>query len=258
MLSLPPHLLELHSDLVERLRDHCNEHVLHHPGEEEDHGDKVEGGLPWVKRVSRPVHDVDPALLAGRLVHREHAGGKLSESREANLGARSVCQVHALEPLSTSLAVAVLVVWVGIDPEIQRRNETSRCVVSPAIAVRDSEVIDGDILGTVHMLPNAVAVQIPKELNAKEAVENPEEDEEEGDIVDLLAGPLEDLVEAGLGHGEAETGPDEPDHDERPRRSADVERRVVEAGELNAVENINEMMMPVSRRERGEHWTDTD
>ena len=50
------------------------------------------------------------------------------------------------------------------------------------------------------MLPHAVAVQIPKELNTKEAVENPEEDEEEGDIVDLLAGPLEDLVEAGLGH----------------------------------------------------------
>ena len=89
------------------------------------------------------------------------------------------------------------------------------------------------------MLPHAVAVQIPKELNTKEAVENPEEDEEEGDIVDLLAGPLEDLVEPGLGHGEAEAGPDEPDHDERPRRPADVERRVVEAGELNAVENIN-------------------
>ena len=90
------------------------------------------------------------------------------------------------------------------------------------------------------MLPHAVAVQIPKELNAKEAVENPEEYKEEGDIVDLLAGPLEDLVQPGLGHGEPETGPDEADHDERPRRPADVERRVVEAGELNAVENINE------------------
>ena len=85
VLSFPPHLLELHSDLVERLRDHCNEHVLHHPGEEEDHGDKVEGGLPWVKRVSRPVHDVDPALLAGRLVHGEHAGGELSKPCEPNV-----------------------------------------------------------------------------------------------------------------------------------------------------------------------------
>ena len=53
------------------------------------------------------------------------------------------------------------------------------------------------------MLTHAVAVQIPKELNTKEAVENPEEDKEESDIVDLLAGPLEDLVEAGLGHREA-------------------------------------------------------
>ena len=119
MLSLAPHLLELHTDLVERLRDHCNEHVLHHPGEEEDHGDEVEGGLPWVKRVSRPVHDVDPALLTGRLVHGEHAGGKLSESCEANLRAGSVCQVHALEPLSTPLTVAVLVVWVGVNPVIR-------------------------------------------------------------------------------------------------------------------------------------------
>ena len=121
MLSFPPHLLELHSDLVERLCYNGNEHVLHHPGQEEDHGDKVEGGLPWVKRVSRPVHDVDPALLAGRLVHREHAGGKLSETREADLRTGSVRQVHALEPLPAPLTVAVLIVWVGVDPVIQRR-----------------------------------------------------------------------------------------------------------------------------------------
>ena len=86
-----------------------------------------------------------------------------------------------------------------------------------------------------------MAVQVSKELDAKKSVENPEEDEEESDIVNLLARPLEDLVEAGLGHGEAEAGPDEPDHDERSRRPTDVERWVVEAGELNAVENFNEM-----------------
>ena len=74
------------------------------------------------------------------------------------------------------------------------------------------------------MLPHAVAVQIPKELDTEEAVENPEEDEEEGDVVDLLAGPLEDLVEAGLGHRESEACSDEPDHDERSRCPADVER----------------------------------
>ena len=101
------------------------------------------------------------------------------------------------------------------------------------------------------MLTHAVTVQIPKELNTKEAIENPEEDEEEGDIIDLLAGPLEDLVEAGLGHGEAKAGTDEANHDERPWRPADVECRVVEASELNAEENINEMKMLISRKERG-------
>ena len=43
-----------------------------------------------------------------------------------------------------------------------------------------------------------------------------EEQEEYGDVVDLLAGPLEYLVDPGLGHGELEGGADEADHDERP------------------------------------------
>ena len=79
-----------------------------------------------------------------------------------------------------------------------------------------------------------MAVQVSKELDAKKSVENPEEDEEESDVVNLLARPLEDLVESGLGHREAETRSDESDHDERPRGSADVERRVVEPSELDA------------------------
>ena len=79
-----------------------------------------------------------------------------------------------------------------------------------------------------------MAVQVSKELDAKKSVENPEEDEEESDIVNLLARPLEDLVESGLGHREAEARPDEADHDERPRSSADVERGVVEPSELDA------------------------
>ena len=81
-----------------------------------------------------------------------------------------------------------------------------------------------------------MAVQVSKELDAKKSVENPEEDEEESNVVNLLARPLEDLVESGLGHREAETRSDEADHDERPRSSADVERRVVEPGELDAGE----------------------
>ena len=43
-----------------------------------------------------------------------------------------------------------------------------------------------------------MAVQVSKELDAKKSVENPEEDEEESDIVNLLARPLEDLVDPRL------------------------------------------------------------
>ena len=61
------YLLELDPDLVEGLRDDGDEDVLDHPGEEEDHGAEVGGGLPVLHRVARAVHDVHPALLAGSL-----------------------------------------------------------------------------------------------------------------------------------------------------------------------------------------------
>jgi len=37
-------------------------------------------------------------------------------------------------------------------------------------------------------------------LNSKQSVERHEEEEEDGDVVDLLARPLEDLVDPGLWH----------------------------------------------------------
>ena len=116
MLSVSPDLLELNSDFIECLGDNSDEDILNHPGKEEDHGDKVEGGLPWIQRVGRPVHDVDPALLAGSLVDGEDAGGELPEPGEADLGPVSVRQVHALEALPATLTVAVFVVEVGVDP----------------------------------------------------------------------------------------------------------------------------------------------
>ena len=70
---------------IEHLSDDGDKNVLHHPRQKEDHWDKVEGGLPWVKRVSCPVHDVDPALLGGGLVHSEHTGGELPKPGEANV-----------------------------------------------------------------------------------------------------------------------------------------------------------------------------
>ena len=80
-----------------------------------------------------------------------------------------------------------------------------------------------------------MAVEIPKELDSKKAIENPEEHKEQGHIVDLLAGSLEDLVEPGLGHGELEAGPDVSDHDEGPGCPGQTEGRVVVVRELQAV-----------------------
>ena len=82
-----------------------------------------------------------------------------------------------------------------------------------------------------------MAVEVPKELDSKKTIENPEEHKEQGHIVDLLAGPLEDLVEPGLGHGELEAGPDVSDHDEGSGRPGQAEGRVVVIRELQGVQH---------------------
>lgn len=41
-----PHLLKLDSDLIESLCDDSNEHIFHHPSQEEDHCCEVKSGLP--------------------------------------------------------------------------------------------------------------------------------------------------------------------------------------------------------------------
>ena len=58
-----------------------------------------------------------------------------------------------------------------------------------------------------------MAVEVSKELDSKEAIEHPEEDKEQSHIVDLLARPLEDLVESGFGHRELEAGPNVSNHE---------------------------------------------
>ena len=126
MLSFSPYLLELNSDFIECFRDDSNEDILHHPGQEEDHGDEVEGRLPWIKGVSCPVHDVDPALLAGSLVHSEHAGSKFSKTSETDLGPGAIRQVHTFEALSASLAVVLFVVRIGVDP-VTRPGLSTNC-----------------------------------------------------------------------------------------------------------------------------------
>ena len=104
MLSFSPYLLELNSDFIEGFCDDSNEDILHHPRQEEDHGDEVEGGFPGVETVGGPVHDVDPALLRGRLVHREYTRGELPEAGEANVApVASVSEVHAAESLPSEV-----------------------------------------------------------------------------------------------------------------------------------------------------------
>ena len=58
-----------------------------------------------------------------------------------------------------------------------------------AVGVGDGEVIDGDVLGhqNIGVVPHTVTVQLPEELNSKQAIQDPEEDKEQGNIVDLLA-----------------------------------------------------------------------
>ena len=51
----------------------------------------------------------------------------------------------------------------------------------------------------LSVIPDTMTVKLSKELHPEQSVQHPEEHEEEGDIVDLLAGPLEDLVEPRLG-----------------------------------------------------------
>ena len=65
------------------------------------------------------------------------------------------------------------------------------------------------------MFPDAVVAEVPEELHPQQPVERHEEEEEDGDVVDLLARALEDLVDPGLGHAELEEHADEADHDER-------------------------------------------
>ena len=130
-----------------------------------------------------------------------------------------------------------------------------RVVLDAAVGIRNGQVIDSDVIRTLNVgivseiqqyndamsvvksiyVPDTVAVKVAKELDSKQAIEDPEEDKEQGHIVDLLAGPLEDLVEPGLGHGELEAGPDVSDHDEGPGRPGQTEGRVVVVRELQAV-----------------------
>ncbi len=50
-------------NLIEHLSDDGNKHILHHPRQEEDHGDEVDRGLERVDGVRGAVHDVHPSFL---------------------------------------------------------------------------------------------------------------------------------------------------------------------------------------------------
>ena len=50
----------------------------------------------------------------------------------------------------------------------------------------------------------------PFYLNSEQSVEGHEEEEEDGDVVNLLTRTLEDLVDPGLGHRELQEDANEP------------------------------------------------
>ena len=146
-----------------------------------------------------------------------------------------VGQVHAAEAISTLEAIRSVEV-----------------VLDAAVGVRNSEVIDSDVIWTLNVgvVPDTVAVEVTKELDSQQAIEDPEEDKEQGHIVDLLAGPLKDLVEPGLGHGELEAGPDVSDHDEGPGRPRQTEGRVVVVREFEAVLTNKKIVLRVFTNEK--------
>lgn len=96
MPSNSPHLLKLHSNLVEGLGDDSNENVLDQPGEEEDHRAEVECSSPCRKWVDCAIHDEHPALLWSSLVDGEDAREDLLEALIALLVARKEISLHAL------------------------------------------------------------------------------------------------------------------------------------------------------------------
>ena len=139
MFSLPPHLLKLYSYFVECLGDDGDEHVLDHPGQKEDHRDKVEGGLPGIKTVSCSVHDINPSFLwcclgmvkekltrtfmklqssekinhlSTNLVNSKNTCSKLPKPRESNIKSASVRKIHTSEALTTFETIWVF--WVSL------------------------------------------------------------------------------------------------------------------------------------------------
>ena len=62
-----------------------------------------------------------------------------------------------------------------------------------------------------------MVVELTKELNAEQSVQRHEEEEEDGDVVDLVHGALEDLVHPGFGHRNLEKDPNDSDHDDWTR-----------------------------------------
>ena len=146
MFSFTPHLLELNPNFIEGLCNDSNEDILDHPSQEEDHGDKVEGRLPWIQTVCSPVHDVDPPLLRGCLVHGEDTGGKLSKPSEPNIKPAPIGQVHAPEPIP-----APETIWVA------------GVTFAAAVGVRDGQVIYSDIIWTSDVGVISGEIKVKKE-----------------------------------------------------------------------------------------------
>ena len=62
-----------------------------------------------------------------------------------------------------------------------------------------------------------MVVELTEELNPEQSVQRHEEEEEDGDVVDLVHRALEYLVHPCFGHGNLEKDPNDSDHDDWTR-----------------------------------------
>lgn len=87
-------------------------------------------------------------------------------------------------------------------------------------------------------------IHFSEELDAEQSVERHEEEEEDGDVVNLLTGSFEDLVDSGFGHREFEEHSDEADHDQWTRGPQNGQWRVSvsHVGHLQDLKNIKSLL----------------
>ncbi|GMT18243.1 hypothetical protein PFISCL1PPCAC_9540, partial [Pristionchus fissidentatus] len=159
------------------LSDDGDEDILKEPSEEENERDEVEEAHPRGKSVQTVVENVHPTLLRRGHVHREQRGGEVVEHSVESLGVSRHVQLDALH-----------VIWTLV----------STWNADRAHRVRNRQVLDRDVLG-IRAWHDTVVVHPSKQLHAHDGIQCHEEREEDGYVLNLLRGTLDDLLDSVLG-----------------------------------------------------------